>query len=204
MKLTDSGTKDFEAAPIGNHVGRCIGIIDVGTQQGEYQGKTTYARKIIVRFELPNELMSDGDYAGKPFIVSKFYTASLSEKANLRKDLSAWRGRDFTDDELMGFDVQNILDKPGMVNVTHNDKGRAKVSGITPLPKGTQAPARVNELLYFSLERDEFNAAIMESLNDYYKDMIHKSPEWADLQGGGKPKIAKRPDFDDFKDDIPF
>jgi hypothetical protein len=85
MKWSDSGGgKEFEAAPIGNHVGRCIGLIDIGTQQGEYQGKTTHARKVVVRWELPNELISEGDWAGKPFVVSKFYTASLSEKANLR------------------------------------------------------------------------------------------------------------------------
>ena len=202
MKLTDKGGKEFESAPIGNHLGRCIGMIDIGTQQGDYQGKTTHARKIVVRFELPNELISEGDWAGKPFTVSKFYTASLSEKANLRKDLVSWRGREFTEDELRGFDAKNILDKPCMVNVTHNEKGKAKVSGITPIPKGMQVPGRVNDLLYFSLESDDFNAAVYETLSDYYKEQIQKSPEWADLHGqNGKPKPGK---FDDFEDDIPF
>src|SRR5262245_35658388 len=110
MKISDSGGKEFEQAPIGNHLGRCVGMIDIGTQQVEYLGKTTHARKIVVRFELPNELVSEGEFAGKPFIVSKFYTASIGEKANLRKDLVSWRGREFTDEELRGFEVKNILD----------------------------------------------------------------------------------------------
>lgn len=200
MRLTDNGGKQFEAAPIGNHIGRCVGLIDVGTQSGEYQGKTTHARKIVVRWELPNELISEGDFAGQPFVVSKFYTASLSEKANLRKELSAWRGRDFTDDELRGFDAKNILDKPCMVNVTHTDKGKAKVSGVTPVPKGIQVPGRVNDILYFSLEPEDFKPEVFERLSDFYKDMIRKSPEWAGLHG----ETRKPSTFAEMESDIPF
>ena len=204
MKVSDNGGKEFEQAPAGNHIGRCVGIIDIGTQQGEYLGKTTHARKIVVRFELPNELISEGEFAGKPFIVSKFYTASIGEKANLRKDLVSWRGREFTEDELRGFEVKNILDKPCMVNVTHTEKGKAKISGITPLPKGTQAPGRVHDILYFSLERDEFSRDVFEALNEYWQEQIKKSPEFEELyKGGSKPK-ANGTKFDDFEDDIPF
>lgn len=202
MKWTDTGGKEFEAAPTGNHVARCVGIIDLGTQEGDYQGKTTHARKVVIRWELPNELISEGDWAGKPFVVSKFYTASLSEKANLRKDLAGWRGRDFTPDELAGFEAKNILDKPCMVNVIHNEKGKAKVAGVSPVPKGMQVPGRVNNLVYFSLEPDEFKPAVFDALSDFYQEQIRKSPEWGELHGNGKP--AKPTHFDDFKDDIPF
>ena len=201
MKLTDTGGKEFEQAPIGNHVGRCIGMIDIGTQQGEYLGKTTHARKIVLRFELPNELISEGEFAGKPFVVSKFYTASLGEKANLRKDLSSWRGRDFTPEELRGFDSKNLLDKPCMVNVTHTDKNKAKISGITPVPKGMSVPGRVHDLLYLSLEPDEFKRDVYESLNDYWKGEIQKSPEWAHLNGA--PRRSTSP-AEEFESDIPF
>ena len=199
MKLSDTGGKEFAQAPTGNHVGRCIGMIDIGTQQGEYLGKTTHARKIVLRFELPNELIEEGEFAGKPFVVSKFYTASLGEKANLRKDLSSWRGRDFTADELMGFDSKNLLDKPCMVNVTHTEKGKAKISGITPIPKGMQVPGRVHDLLYLSLEANEFKRDVYEGLSDYWKGEIQKSPEWADLQGTKAPA-----GFEDMESSIPF
>jgi len=157
MKLTEGGGKEFEQAPIGTHVARCIKVIDVGTQFGEYQGKPNAARKIVVSWELPNELMTEGDFEGKPFIVSKFYTASLSEKANLRKDLVNWRGRDFTPEELQGFDSKNILGKPCMVQITTSEKGKSKVTGVMSLMKGTACPPQVNESVYFSLERDEFS-----------------------------------------------
>lgn len=201
MKLSDTGGKEFEQAPIGNHVGRCIGMIDLGTQQGEYLGKTTHARKIVLRFELPNELISEGEFAGKPFVVSKFYTASLGEKANLRKDLSSWRGRDFTPDELMGFDSKNLLDKPCMVNVTRSEKGKAKISGLSPIPKGLQVPGRVHDLLYLSLEANEFKRDVYEGLSDYWKGEIQKSPEWADLQGAPHRTPSS---FDEMESSIPF
>lgn len=204
MKWSESGGKEFEAAPVGNHVARCVGLIDLGTQEGEYQGKTTHARKVVIRWELPNELMSEGEYAGRPFIVSKFYTASLSEKANLRKELGSWRGRDFTADELTGFDAKNILDKPCMVNVIHNDKGKAKVAGVSPVPKGMNVPGRVNDILYFSLEESEFDPDTFDKLSEFYQEQIRKSPEWADIHGGAVKGASKASHFDDLKDDIPF
>src|SRR5688572_12525808 len=133
MQFKDSGGGDFEQPPIGTHVARCVKMIDIGTQKGEYQGKATYKRQVIIGWELPNELMTTGEFAGKPFGVSKFYTASLSEKANLRADLKNWRGRDFTEEELAGFDAKNILEKPCMLSLTESDKGRIRVTGVMAL-----------------------------------------------------------------------
>lgn len=202
MKWTDTGSGDFEQPPIGTHVARCIKLIDIGTQRGEYQGKATMKRQVIVGFELPNELMTEGDYAGKPFTVSRFYTASLSEKANLRKDLANWRGRDFTPEELMGFDSKNILDKPCMLSLTPNDKGKVRITGVMALPKGTAVPPRVNPIVYLSLEHGEFDQATFDALSDGYKKLIKVSPEYASLTRPQQPQGKSA--FADMDDDIPF
>src|SRR5208337_1405024 len=71
----------------------------------------------------------------------KRYTLSLHEKAALRKDLESWRGRTFTEEELKGFDVENVLDVPCLLNVIHNGTSGtvyANVSGIMKLPKSMQ------------------------------------------------------------------
>ncbi len=205
MQFKDSGGGDFEQPPIGTHVARCVKMIDIGTQKGEYQGKATYKRQVIIGWELPNELMTTGEFAGKPFGVSKFYTASLSEKANLRADLKNWRGRDFTEEELAGFDAKNILGKPCMLSLTESDKGRIRVTGVMALPKGTEVPDQINPTLYFSLERGEFNKEVFESLSDGYKKMIMVSPEYQELtspaMGGSQQQVN---DFDDMEDSIPF
>lgn len=176
MQWSDSGSGDFEQPPIGTHVARCVKIIDIGTQKGEYQGKATFKRQVIIGWELPTELMGEGDYAGKPFVVSRFYTASLSEKANLRKDLANWRGRDFTDQELAGFAAKNILGKTCMLSLTLNDKGKVRVTGVMAAPKGMAVPEQINPSVYFSL--DEFSREAFEKLSDGYKKFIQASPEF--------------------------
>ena len=205
MRVSDNG-QEFEQAPAGTHIARCIRLIDVGTQFGEYQGKPNAARKIVVMWELPGAVMSEGNFAGQPFVVSKWYTASIGEKANLRKDLVNWRGREFTDDELKGFDVKKLLTVPCMLSLTPNDKGKVRVTGIMKPPQGTTCPPQVNPSVYFSLEKDEFNQAVFDGLSDYWKGEIQKSPEWADLKGKGpiKPSASGTTKFDDFEDDIPF
>lgn len=186
MILTDKGG-DFEQPPIGLHVARSIGLIDIGTQIGEYQGQPTIKRQFILKWELPNELMSRGDAAGMPFVVSKFYTASLTEKSTLRKDLEAWRGREFTKDELAGFDSKAILDKPCMVQISEKN-GRNKVTAVTCLPKGTPVPPAVNKLQFFSL--DEFDERMFASFSDKLQEMIRKAPEYkaaVAMLTGGEP-----------------
>jgi hypothetical protein len=204
MKWSDSGGTEFEQPPIGTHVARCVKIIDIGTQKGEYQGKATFKRQVIVGWELPTELMTEGEYAGKPFTVSRFYTASLGEKANLRKDLANWRGKDFTEEELMGFDAKNILGKTCMLSLTMNDKNKVRVTGVMAAPKGMQVPAQINPSLYFSL--DEFNQAVFDGLSDGFKKMISASPEYQQQKNGvtDPNKLAQMASHEDEADSIPF
>lgn len=198
MKWKDSGGGDFEQPPVGTHPAICIKVIDIGTQKGEYMGQATIRRQCIIGWELPNELMTSQGYEGKPFTVSKFYTASLSEKANLRKDLSNWRGKDFTEEELHGFEAKNILGKPCMLSLTMNDKSKVRVTGVMALPKSFALPKQVNPSLFFSL--DEFDKAVFDKLSDGIKKMIEVSPEYKMLSAPAQ----KGNTFDDMTDDVPF
>ena len=207
MILSDSGSTSFEQPPTGSHAARCVAIIDLGTQKGEYQGELTTRRQAILRWELCKELMTTGDNAGKPFTVSKFYTASLNEKAALRKDLASWRTRDFTAEELKGFDLANIIGKPCMLAVGLSEKGKAKVTSVMAPMKGMTFPEQVTPPFHFSLNPSEFKAADFEALSKGFKDMVVLSPEYAALMrrapapahAGSAPSA-----FDDMDDDIPF
>lgn len=199
MKWSDSGGGDFEQPPVGTYPARCIKIIDLGTQKGEWQGKANFKRQVVVGWELPTELMTEGDYVGKPFVVSKFYTASLGEKANLRKDLQNWRGREFTPEELAGFESKAILGKPCMLSLTANDKGKTRVTGVMAMPKGMTVPAQINESVYFSL--DDFDRDVFEDLSKGFKGMITVSPEYQHILSKGTAPSGSMNDLDD---DIPF
>ena len=203
MYWKDSGGGDFEQPPVGTYPARCIKIIDLGTQKGEYQGKANFKRQVIIGWELPTELMAEGDYIGKPFVVSKFYTASLNEKATLRKDLQNWRGREFSPAELGGFDSKNILGKACMLSLTANDKGKTRVTGVMALPKGMAIPAQINESVYFSL--DEFDRQVFEAISKGIKAMIEVSPEYQHILRKGNTPEDETDGFDgDPGPDVPF
>ena len=177
MSLTVDEKTTFKSVEPGTYVARCIRLIDIGTQHNEYQGRKQSKKQVIITWELPTELISEGEYEGQPYIVSRFYTASLGEKANLRKDLEAWRGRAFTQKELEGFSLKNILDKPCLLSIVHNEDGRARVGGVMALTKGMTVPDRINPLISFDIS--EWDDVVFAELSDGIKELIKKSDEYS-------------------------
>ena len=175
MKWVDNGGGDFENPEPGSYAARCYKITDIGTQTGEYQGKQTIRRQVIIGWEL-DEKMTDG----RPFVVSKFYTASLNEKATLRHDLEGWRGRQFTDEELGGFDPKKLIAQPCLLSLTKTDKGKIKVASVGKLPKSMTAPEIHNPTVFFSL--DDFDPGIFDGLSDGIKKLVMQSPEYQEAR----------------------
>lgn len=124
----------FQPAPAGVHQAVCVDVVDLGVLDVTWQGQTKRQHKVNLAWQI-NEDRDDG----KPFLVFKRYTLSLHEKAGLRKDLESWRGRKFTREEEMGFDLESIIGANCLLNVTHNEVGDrtyANVVSIMPLAKG--------------------------------------------------------------------
>ena len=202
---SDTGGGEFQQLSAGTHLARCYSIVDLGTQRGEYQGQPTVRQQIIIRWEVPGEQIEfDGE--SRPMTISKFYTCSLSTKANLRHDLEAWRGKAFTAEELMGFDLENIVGAPAMVTVTHNDKGKARVLAVAGLPKGTKCPPQVHDSEVFWI--DPWDQQSFERLPEGFQKIIKESDEY---KARSAPPQHKKPApepaataVDDFADDILF
>jgi hypothetical protein len=183
---------DFTPAPAGTHRAVCVALIDLGTQHGEYQGQPNARNQVIIRWELSDELMSDG----QPFVVSGFYTNSLSEKSKLRPLLESWRGRPFTAEELEGFDLQAILGKPCLLSVIHKE-GKARVSSAAALTKGMDKPVAKNDLQSFWIE--EWDQGAFDGLPEGFKKINMQSDEYKARSGnkGNGP-------IEDLESDIPF
>jgi hypothetical protein len=133
MASVGSGRK-FQPAPPGVHQAVCVDVVDLGLLEVTYGGKTKQQHKIRIVWQI-EELMDDM----RPFIVQKRYTLSLSEKANLRKDLESWRGRAFTETELEAFDVETVLGANCLLNVMRVDKegeSYANITAVMPIKKG--------------------------------------------------------------------
>jgi len=207
----DEGSS-FIPVPPGMHLARCYRIIDLGTQESTYMGNVKHVPRVLFQFEVHSE-DADGKALvtsnGEPMTVSKTFTLSLAEKATMRRDLQTWRGKEFTKEELRGFELKNVLGQWAMITVAENEsngKTYTNIANINPVPatiKKNGLPDGKNDLKLFSI--DDADLSLFETFSDYLKDKIRKSPEWERLHGG--PSVghsAPSASFDDIADDLPF
>ncbi len=191
---------DFPLPNEGTHLGVCYMVVDLGIQEVTWKDKPKLQHKCMVGWELPTEIMEDG----RPFVVSKEYTVNLGERANLFKDLVNWRGRRFTDEELEGFDIYNVMGAPAMLTVIHHN-GWARVEGVTKLMTGLEAPKELhNAHLRFSFEDDQTpSEKIPEWIRRKIAEAKFRNWEEADAEKGEftTPPADVSEEFDD---DIPF
>lgn len=196
----DKGGGDFKPVPAGTHIAICNLVADMGVQP---TAKFKPRAQVYIRWELPHEIITWKDANGKentgPMTIGKRYTMSLSDKANLRADLESWRGKMFTEAELKGFDIKNILGKACMLGVTHNvtpGKTYANISAVMGLTKGTVAPPASQMPLAYDIDSHDKNT--FEQLPGWLQEAISgriRSDNAQTVSGNTDP---------DFDDDIPF
>jgi hypothetical protein len=174
----------------------CYAIFDLGTQFSEKFGKSSHQMMVI--WEIPEErieITRDDKVLDLPRVVSKKYTMSLNEKANLRKDLQSWRGKTFTPEELAGFDVTKLLGVNCMIQIIHtktDSKTYANIASITPLYKGMEKKFPENPAVIFDLSKDR---VIPETTPKWIRELIEDSAEWKALQ----PEV-----HDEVREGVPF
>lgn len=217
MALIATGSnKEFKPTPEGSHMAVCFRVVDLGTQRWEYQGEPQIGRKVLIGWELHGEA-DDGSALttddGQPLAVSKTYTLSLGKKSNLRADLESWRGRAFTEQELRGFDISQLLGQPCMVTIKHTkkeDKTYANVASVTRFPAALKnmKPKAVNVLQLFDVS--EPVDAVYEALPEWIRKQIdgcaerNAKPQSTAAASKEAGKAAAGSGFDDMDDDIPF
>jgi hypothetical protein len=176
-------SKPRELTPAGNYVARCYQMIELGTAAEEYKGVVKQLTKVRIGWEFPLDLKVFNEEKGEqPIVISKEYTLSLYEKANLRKELESWRGKAFTKEEAECFDITKLLGKVCMINLIHkpseNDPTKIyeRISSITPIPKGLNCPEQINPT--FVLSFDEWDEEKFKSLPEFIRERIEKSDEY--------------------------
>lgn len=206
INATNSSQKR-ELIPSGNYIARCYSMIHIGTVTEEIMGEKKTLNKCRITWELPTELRVFSDDKGKqPMVISKEYTLSMHEKANLRRDLESWRGKSFTDEQAAKFDITKLLGVPCMLNIIHkttkSGNDFATISNISTLPKGFNCPDQVNQNFEFNFD-DKYSDEILESFPDFIKDKIKSSEEYRKL----KTDIVDLPGEDETTEetnDLPF
>lgn len=187
--------------PEGPHSAICYAVVDLGTQQPLPNSRFTTkpTRKVLFIFEIPDERITierDGVPIDLPRALSKEFTLSLHEKAGLRKFLESWRSRQFTAEELSGFDLKNLLGINCMLNVVHKENGYEDIASCMKLPKGMQVRQAENELVLYDIDQP-----IPQTLPEWVRKKIARSDEHVASNGHGTH--AEPPPTDD-DDPIPF
>jgi len=75
MSTIISEVTNYTPAPAGLHPAVCIAVVDLGLQQTPFGVKP----QILLQFELADASMDDG----RPFTLSRKFTAGLNKRGNL-------------------------------------------------------------------------------------------------------------------------
>jgi len=139
MILKDKQTSEFISHPETDGMVKAV-IVDITPLK---EVDTQYGVKEVFQIVFESEIENDD---GKRFCVwSRRFTPSLSDRANLRKELKKIMGRDFTALELKGFDIEALIGFGVNLIIQHeigsNGNTYAVISFIAPDKSGSPLKA---------------------------------------------------------------
>jgi hypothetical protein len=130
MKLSEKQGGNFPIHEEGTFRAVCVDVTPLVKQQSQYGEREVF--RLV--FETDADPRSDGS---PQCVWSRGFTPSLNEKANFRKFLRQWFGRDLTAAELTEFDTETLIGKCAQLVITHDhsDNGNtyANIVACTPL-----------------------------------------------------------------------
>ena len=133
MKIK-ANNSNFEACPEFTGKAVCVDITPLRRQQSQYGDRDV--------FKAVFEVDMERDDGSRYCVWSRNFTPSLNEKANFRKFLRGWFGRDLNAQELNDFDTESLIGKPAQVVVVHEHKDGETYANIVAC-----TPDRSNEPL---------------------------------------------------------
>lgn len=127
--------KEYTPAPEGLHQAVCIDVVELGLVTTQYKGAPYTRRCSEIRWVIEEK----DPKTGKPHMLLRRFTESLSTKGHLRPFLESWRGKKFTNEELKGFDIEKLVGANCQIQVIHNisndGETYANVQAVVPIHK---------------------------------------------------------------------
>lgn len=154
MVASDNGGIEIPKLEGGVYTSISSAMVDLGLQKSE-KFKTTQRKFMLIWTIQGEEVEINGEKQTRQ--ISREYSFSLNEKSTLRKDLQSWRGKVFTDEELGGFNLLNVLNVACQLQIIleeKNGKQYNNIAGIMSLPKGTKI-SPLDDVYYFDIENIE-------------------------------------------------
>lgn len=203
---TDTGGgDDFKLVSAGMHPAVCDMMVDLGLQEQKSQlYGDSVKHQVYIRWQIPGERLEyekDGQKIEGPMTIGAYYTLSLSEKANLRKVLQGWRGKEFTAEEAAKFDISAVLGKPCTLNVIHKTGGdgkvRARIDSVGPLIRGLPTPQLEGDAILY--DGGEEQSPVWDKLRPWMQETIKKQVNQNEAE-----QRTPEPAYADLDDDVPF
>lgn len=172
------------------HLGRCFQIIDLGTQQGFFNGQPKEpAVELMFVWELPGcmHVFKEGEKA-KPLTINQTYTYSSGDRAKLPKILKAWGKITEPIKKINPAFVKRYLGQYCMLDIEHNKSKKdgtiyANIgnNGLDVKPWDPKVPKLdpINPPMFFDLE--EFSWDKFYLLPKNAQNLIRKSAEWPSI-----------------------
>lgn len=168
IKENSSKNNDYEPIPKGRHEAICVTIAGIGEQETSYGVKN----QVIVTWEIPSivrEWTKDGETKEGRAQISRTFTCSLAPKASLRLLLESWRDKEFSQEELQGFDLKKLLGVSCMIKIKHQtsadgSKIYANIADVEPYEGKEKLETEATPVIY-----DPYN---------HDADAFSKLPDW--------------------------
>lgn len=129
MKLTKKSGGNFSPHEEGEFKAVCVDVTPPVKQESKYGAREVF--RLV--FETDAPAREDGS---RQCVWSRGFTPSLNEKANLRKFLRQWFGRDLNPAEEAEFDTEELIGRAAKIYVQHehaeNGETYANISGCFP------------------------------------------------------------------------
>lgn len=178
--------KEREVLEAGIYAAACYGIVVVGSKKDNFKGKEKSRCKIILFFELPEEMrVFDVDKGEQPLSLKKEYTFNMFSTSNLRQDLGTWRGKDFSDDEAAVFNISTLLGVGVNLGVgiktSRNNKQYNVINSLNPNKK--HKAQLLNNPMLFNVHI--FNLEAYLALPVWLQNYIADTPEFEEIKAAG-------------------
>lgn len=189
----------FKAHDEGQFVAQCVDCINLGEKVQDFPGTKPYlAPTCALVFRTGEKNPDTGEYID----VSKEYTVSMGEKANLRKDLQQWRGKAYTPEQIeAGVPLDKLTGNHALLTISHRTSSKGKTYANITAIVGVPAAMKAVCTKFDDYARAEF----WETRKKEYAEAAAK------FRAENAPKAKKSDDFEDFPgaladtdDDLPF
>lgn len=168
QKMKAGGGKR-ERVEEGTYMSRIGSVIDLGIQpQTDWKtGEPTESKpRLLLTWELPTEFITiendDGNSEDFPRLISKEYTSSANERANIMKLIAVLKPKAMSAAELAG--------EPCMTSIGSTVTGNAKVTSCVKAPSGMDVPELSKPAIVFDFDNPSKEAFM--SFPDWIKNKI--------------------------------